>query len=143
MVPLPRKLRKKLVKNAPLSKFAVAIVEPEFGTNLGYLARTMANFGMVNLYVISRKKLDAENLSKAALFAAHGRWLIDRLKYVQSLEKLKGKYKILVGTTAIEGRRKSNITRKTMGVEECATSVVSRLGPRSKACFVFGRDTTG
>ena len=130
-------------RKAPLSRFAVAIVEPEFGTNLGYLARTMANFGMQNLFVISRKKVDEENLSKARLFAAHGRWLIGRIGYVPSLEKLKRKYKILIGTTAIEGRRKSNITRKTLGVEECAAAVAARMGPRSNICFVFGRDTTG
>jgi tRNA/rRNA methyltransferase len=103
----------------------------------------MTNFGMKNLFVVSRQKLDEENLSKATLFAAHGRWLIDRLEYVSSLEKLKRKYKILIGTTAIEGRRKSNITRKTMGIEECASMVVSRLRSHSNACFVFGRDTTG
>jgi len=140
---MSQKARKNAKREAPLSRFAVAIVEPEFGANLGYLARTMANFGMQNLLVVSRKKLDKENLSRATLFAAHGRWLIDRVRYVPSLEKLKRKYKILIGTTAIEGRRKSNITRKTMGVEECALTVVPRLRSRSNACFVFGRDTTG
>ena len=140
---MSQRVRKNAEGKAPLSRFAVGIVEPEFGINLGYLARTMANFGMQNLLVISSKKLDEENLSKARLFAAHGRWLIDRLQYVHSLEKLKRKYKMLIGTTAIEGRRKSNITRKTLGVEECAATVVSRLRPRSNACFIFGRDTTG
>ncbi len=130
-----------------LSDFSVAIVEPEFGINLGYLARTAANFGMRKLLVISKRKLGEKNFSEAALFAAHGRHLIEELEYVLSIESLKRKFKVLIGTTAIEARRKSNLTRRTLSPEECARMVFKRLvngeGRKSGACFVFGRDTTG
>lgn len=129
-----------------LSGFDVAIVEPEFGINVGYLARTAANFGIGKLLVVSKKKLDRENLSRAELFAAHGRPLIENLVYVNSFETLKRKYNLLVGTTAIEGRKKSNLTRKTRGPEDCARLVFERLGSNRigrQVCFVFGRDTTG
>jgi len=139
--------RKRLSRQSVLSQFSVAIVEPEFGINLGYLARTTANFGMKRLLVVSRKELSEENLSKATLFAAHGRDLIEKLEYASSVTVLRRKYKILIGTTAIEGKRKSNITRKTLAPDECAEAVLSRTGKRVSAgneiCFLFGRDTTG
>ncbi|HYB03560.1 MAG TPA: RNA methyltransferase [Nitrososphaerales archaeon] len=134
-------------KPGALSHFTVAIVEPEFGINLGYLARTAANFGMKRLVVVSRRKLGKEKLSQARLFAAHGRELIESLEYSTSVRSLKKRFKSLVGTTAIEAKRKSNLTRRTLGLEECAHSVMSQLkdrsGRRIDACFVFGRDTTG
>lgn len=135
-------------KKDPLfSRFDVAIIEPEFGINVGYLARTAANFGINKLLVVSRKKLNQEDFSKGELFAAHGRPLIDSLEYVNSIKALKRRYKLLIGTTAIAGRRRSNLTRKTQSPEECARLVFRRLGRKAKqdweACFVFGRDTTG
>jgi tRNA/rRNA methyltransferase len=134
-------------KVGKLSDFAVAMVEPEFGINLGYLARTAANFGIKKVVVVSRRKLDKEKISKALLFAAHGRSLIEKLEYFPSVRSLKRNFEILVGTTAIEARRKSNLTRRTLSPEECARMIFGQMkGPSNrstKACFVFGRDTTG
>ncbi len=145
---MEKKIRmRKIGKTSVLARFDVAIVEPEFGINLGYLARTTANFGMKKLIVVSGKKLDEENFSKASLFAAHGRDIIEQLEYVQSVKMLRRKYNILIGTTAIEGRRKSNLTRKTLAPDECAEMVFARSGKKKvgqhEVCFLFGRDTTG
>jgi len=127
-----------------ISQFGVAVTEPEFGINLGYLARTSANFGMKDLLVVSQKQLEKDKIAQAELFSAHGRPLIKRMKYVNSMDSLKREYKILIGTTAIEARRKSNLTRTTLGLEECAKRVFQRLqNRRESVCFVFGRDTTG
>jgi tRNA/rRNA methyltransferase len=134
-------------KPGPLASFATAIVEPEFGINLGYLARTAANFGMKKLVVVSGRKLEKEKFSTALLFAAHGRSLVENLEYSSSVQSLKRKFKILIGTTAIEAKRKSNLTRRTLGLEECSRTIISQVKSQSRkktdACFVFGRDTTG
>jgi tRNA/rRNA methyltransferase len=131
----------------PLSHFAVAIVEPEFGINIGYLARAAANFGIERLAIVSKNKLSAKEFSQALLFAAHGRYLFENLKYVTSIQSLKAEFKTLIGTTAIEATRKSNITRRTLGPEECAQTIYRQMGRFSKRklvhCLVFGRDTTG
>lgn len=131
------------VSKNQLSRFVVAIVEPEFGINLGYLARTAANFGMKDLIVISRIGLQKNELAQAELFSAHGRNLIERMNYLPSMNSLKQKYKTLIGTTAIEARRKSNLTRTNLSPEECSRRVFERLDKKEGACFVFGRDTTG
>jgi tRNA/rRNA methyltransferase len=130
--------------NAWGTRFAVSVVEPEHGINLGYLARTAANFGIRDLIVVAPHPLDSEKLSDARLFAAHGRWLIDSMQYVRSFESLRKRFSLLIGTTAIEARRKSNLTRRSMSVESCALKFASRLQKsRTQDCFAFGRDSTG
>jgi tRNA/rRNA methyltransferase len=125
-------------------RFSVAMVEPEHGINLGYLARTAANFGISNLIVVSPSSLDSEKLSDAKLFAAHGRRLIDELQYIHTFDDLRKKFLLLIGTTAIEARRKSNLIRRSMNPESCATRLAKLdQKERLKDCFVFGRDSTG
>jgi tRNA/rRNA methyltransferase len=126
------------------SRFSIAMVEPEHGRNLGYLARAAANFGIEELFVVGPRQLDSGNLSDARIFASHGRWLIDEIQYVESLEKLRHKFALLIGTTAIEARRKSNLIRRTIRLEACAKRLADRgEKPKQRDCFVFGRDSTG
>jgi tRNA/rRNA methyltransferase len=126
------------------ARFAVAVVEPEHGINLGYLARTAANFGISNLIVVDPSPLDSEKLLDAKLFAAHGRPLVDGIQFESSFDSLRRKFSILIATTAIEARRKSNLTRRSMTVESCAVKLSSRAHKSGlKDCFIFGRDSTG
>lgn len=127
-----------------MSEVSVAMVEPEFGSNLGYVARTMANFGLEKLIVVSPKKIDHKRLADARIFASHGKKLIDELQFVPSVDALRKRFRLLIGTTAIEGTRKANLTRKTLGVDECAARLAERIGRNpSSTCIVLGRDTTG
>jgi tRNA/rRNA methyltransferase len=125
-------------------QLAVAVVEPEFPLNLGYVARCMANFGLTKLFVISGTKMRREFLREASVFASHGHSLIQEAQVVASLDALHKRDFLLIGTTAIQGRRKSNLTRKTSSLEEWAASVTRTLsGGKAKGCIVLGRDTTG
>lgn len=140
---------------SPFSKFAVAVVEPEFALNVGYLARAMANFGLNQLYIIAREKNVTEN-AEALRFSSHAHYVIEKVKYLKSLDQLRNRFLILVGTTAIRGKRKSNITRKTYALEDSIPRISRSLrgspsgqtksssrDNANRLCFVFGRDTTG
>lgn len=119
-------------------------MEPEFGLNLGYIARTMANFGLTNLIVVSSSRFGSELIGEARMFASHGGTIIDNLKYVNSMKLLRRRFRLLVGTTAIEGTRKANLTRKTLDAEVCALRLSNRMSQEpTGACIVLGRDTTG
>jgi TrmH family RNA methyltransferase len=123
---------------------SIAVIEPEFGINLGYVARSMANFGLEKLIVVSPEKIDRKRLDEARIFASHGKKLIDDIEFIPSMNKLRKRFHLLIGTTAIEGTRKANLTRKTLGVEECASRLADRIASRPSAtCIVLGRDTTG
>lgn len=133
-----------LEKKTAMSEITIAVVEPEFGINLGYVARTMANFGMQKLIVVSPKKVDQERLDEARMFASHGKQLIDDIDYLPSMSALRKRFRLLIGSTAIQGTRKANLTRKTLDVEECALKLKERIASRPRSvCIVFGRDTTG
>ena len=154
---MPRGKGEKITRDgsSPLSQFSAAIVEPEFALNVGYLARIMANFGLKQLYIVSKEKNPLDE-KQALRFSSHGYQFIERIKYLKSLDQLREKFRILVGTTAIRGKRKSNITRKTYSLEQSIPFVHralerSQVGPKRRAltdnnealCVVFGRDTTG
>jgi tRNA/rRNA methyltransferase len=139
----------------PFSGFAVAVVEPEFGQNVGYMARVMANFGLIQLYIVTRRKIALDE-TEALRFSSHGYYVIERAKYLNSLDELREKFQVLIGTTAIRGKRKSNITRKTYSLEDAIPRISRYLhhsgfhGKKKpsyenseRLCFVFGRDTTG
>jgi tRNA/rRNA methyltransferase len=139
----------------PLSLFSVAVVEPEFGINVGHLARAMANFGISRLFIISPIKNPIDR-NQAMKFSSHGRRVIEEMVYLKSFDDLRKRFQILVGSTAIRAKRKSNLTRKTYALEDSipiiSESLLQRLisspnstkSRNSKAiCLVFGRDTTG
>lgn len=133
---------------------SVALVEPEFPLNVGYVARSMANFGLKELYIVApRGKQVSFDLTEATVFSSHGKEVVAGAKFLDDMDSLRKRFAILVGTTAIRGSRKSNITRKTLGLHG-AVPIVARAAlshqsrevgksTRGLLCFVFGRDTTG
>lgn len=120
------------------------MVEPEFGLNVGYVARTMANFGLSRLVIVSSRRLENDRVIEARKFASHGGNIVDKIEYIKSMKALRGKFKLLVGTTAITGTRKANLTRKTLDAEVCASRLCGRISQKPHlTCIVLGRDTTG
>lgn len=104
----------------------------------------MSNFGLRRLIVVSQKKIDPKQLNEARIFASHGKKLVDEIEFVNSVRDLRKKFGLVIGTTAIEGTRKANLTRKTLEVEECASRLSARIIQNpAKTSLVFGRDTTG
>jgi tRNA/rRNA methyltransferase len=131
-----------------MKRLSVAMVEPEFSINVGYVARIMANFGLAKLILVNRDK-GRIDLEEATKFAAHGAKVVRDVRYFASVSDVRKRFRLLVGTTAIRATKKSNINRKTIGPEECGQVVrenyFSHLvkGERNEICLLLGRDTTG
>jgi tRNA/rRNA methyltransferase len=125
---------------------SVALVDPQFSLNVGYVARVMANFGLENLFIVSGNSSHI-NWDEATKFASHGQPVVKRIRVVKSIPSLRTRHTILVGTTAIRARKRSNISRTTMDFETFMPTLAKTIGrnPKglAKTCFVFGRDTTG
>jgi len=117
-----------------LEHLAVAMVEPRFGLNVGYVARTMKNFGAGRLFILG----DREIPRSAYRFASHGVDVIQGARRT-SLHELREQFDLLVGTTAIAGGRGRIPARKTVPLEE----VVSLGFDPASTAIVLGRDTTG
>lgn len=109
---------------------SVALVEPKYGMNVGYIARVMKNFGFKELILID-PKFDMEEAIK---FSSHASELLEKAKRL-SLKELKD-FDLLVGTTAIVTH---SLLRSYLTPEELS----ARIDPKQRVCILLGRDTVG
>ncbi|MDA4128440.1 MAG: hypothetical protein OK422_03125 [Thaumarchaeota archaeon] len=117
-----------------MDHISVALVEPEYPVNVGYVARLLKNFGVPKLYFINAKI----DLSVASIYASHGADVLDSAECVDFGE-LRRRHELLVATSAVRARRKGNVVRRSVRLEKAASYV---RASRS-ASLVLGRDTTG
>ena len=120
------------------------MIEPEYSLNIGYVARVAGNFGVKRMFVIAND-LSFFNSRDAERFASHASSIVEEMKNLASFEELRNKFEILIGTTAITGKRKSNITRKTLDIKDCSERIAKLVRDKKEIeiCLVLGRDTTG
>ena len=109
---------------------SVALIEPKYGLNVGYVARVMKNFGFEDLILVDPKF----DLEEALRFSSHASDLLKRAR-LMNLGQLK-EFDLLVGTTAIVT---PSLLRSYLTPEELAR----RIDPRQKICILLGRDTVG
>jgi tRNA/rRNA methyltransferase len=116
---------------------AVALVEPQYETNVGYIARIMKNFGYKQLYVIN-PSFDKE---KAARFATHGKDILASTKII-TLKELREKFDVLVGTTALSAYSRLNILRNSINVVRLS-EIIKNVGMEKDFCILLGRESSG
>jgi len=117
-----------------IARLSVAMIEPRFGLNVGYVARTMKNFGVNRLLIVGRDALPRS----AFRFASHGVDLIQSARHI-NMKELREQFSLIVGTTAIAGRKGRNPIRKTISPADLAALSMDW----SDVVIVLGRDTTG
>jgi tRNA/rRNA methyltransferase len=113
---------------------SVTLVEPQGPVNVGHVARLLANFGVKKLYLV-KPKVD---MSVAAVYASHASGVLDRA-VVTSFDRVRKENELLVATTAVRARKKSNVIRRTVGPDR----LHELLSSSKTSSLVFGRDTTG
>jgi TrmH family RNA methyltransferase len=117
-----------------LDSLSVAMVEPRFGLNIGYVARVMKNFGVGRLLIVGRRDVPRS----AFRFASHGVDVVREVEYL-SMDDLRRRFDVVVGTTALRGRGSRNPVRKTVSLAR-----IRQLGvDTARTVIVLGRDTTG
>ncbi len=113
---------------------SVTLVEPRGPVNVGHVARLVKNFGVRQLYLV-KPKVD---LSVAAVYASHATEVLDAA-VITSLKKIREEKELLVATTAVRAKKKSNVIRRTLSPD----SLRDLLAASKTSSIVFGRDTTG
>ncbi len=113
---------------------SVTLVEPNYPVNVGHAARLVKNFGVKKLYLV-KPKVD---ISVAAVYASHASDVLDRA-IVTTFEKVREENELLVATTAVRASKKSNVIRRTVGLDR----LHALLSSSRASSLVFGRDTTG
>ncbi len=115
---------------------AVALIEPQYHVNVGHVARLMKNFGFRRLYFV-KPNFDRY---EAIRYAMHGRDVLASARTV-TLQQLRKRFDVLIGTTAIGAMSRLNVLRESVSAEEMARII--REGPSSRFCIVLGRESSG
>ncbi len=114
----------------------VVFVEPESPGNIGFLARTMKNFGLINLVLINPCELKNESY----YHAMHARDVVSNSETYNSLEEFL-KFKEIdtaVGTTGNAGGS-YNVARIAVSPEQLADSI----NYNGNVALIFGREGNG
>lgn len=112
---------------------SVVLVEPEEAGNVGFVARTMKNFGFSKLFLIAPKC----DLEEAKKFAKHAQDILSGAKILKDFCSARKKFKYLIGTTAQRGSD-YNVLRSYITPRKLA----GRPLPAGSA-MVFGREGPG
>ena len=114
----------------------IVFVECETPGNIGFLARTMANFGLKNLVLIN-----PPNLTNEAYYqATHGKYIVENAKIYKTLDEFYQSQRIdfKVASTGTAGGS-YNLSRIPIKPEELGKS----LNVSNKIAILFGREGNG
>jgi tRNA/rRNA methyltransferase len=118
-------------------RLRVVLVEPEKAGNIGSIARSMKNFDLTDLRIVSPK---APITEEAYRYATRGREILEKAKIFKTLpEALKGARHV-VGTTAIAGTSTRNLLRITMDPSQLALRLAETKG---SVALLLGRESSG
>lgn len=116
-------------------RIRVVLVGIEGTVNLGVIARTCANFGVKELYLVN----PVASVEEALTYSAGGRDLLANAKIVNDLAVALEGVDVSVATSAI-GYSEGDILRQALPIEDFVDKVLTRV---SSVALVFGRESTG
>ena len=96
----------------------------------------MKNFGYKKLYFV---KPDFDRV-EAVKYSTHGKDVLAAAKTV-TMEQLRKKFDVLIGTTAIRATSRLNVVRESVGAEQMARIIND--GDGRDFCIVLGREASG
>ncbi len=118
-------------------RIRLVLVGTEGEINLGFIARLAANFNVDEIYLVA-PKVDPFS-SEVRRFAAHGAYMVDRFRVVDSLEDALSGVELAACTSAKVGGR-SDVLRHPVSAREFAESIAPRY---KSVAVVFGRESVG
>lgn len=114
----------------------IVFVECETPGNIGFLGRTMANFGLKNLVLINPPALTPE----AYYQATHGKYIVENAKIYNTLDEFYQSQRIdfKVASTGVAGGS-YNLSRIPIRPEELGRNI----NTNNKTAILFGREGNG
>ncbi len=114
----------------------VILLEPRFAGNIGFVARSMANFGFRNLILVNSCELGDD----AYRFAKHARPIIEEAKSVRTFDEAIESLDLIVGTSGVLSEDEKKFNRHPMTPREFVEHVRNKDGQLG---LVFGREDQG
>ena len=115
----------------------MVLVQPEKDGNIGSIARSMRNFGLKDLCIVSPK---APVGDEAYRYATKGKEILRKARIVETLSEALRGIDLVVGTTAIVGTSSRNILRLVIDPSQLAARVE---GTTHSVALLLGRESTG
>jgi tRNA/rRNA methyltransferase len=129
--------RRAFASGRPGARFRVVLVEPEKEGNIGSIARSMRNFGLTDLCLVSPKTSVGD---EAYRYATKGKQILEKARIARTLSDALRGVNHVVGTTAIVGTSSRNVLRTVIDPAQLASRVAGTTGP---VALLFGRESTG
>lgn len=120
-----------------LANIAVALVEPLYEMNIGYVARAMKNFGLRKLYLIS-PRCDVGAI--ALKYSVHAQDIVLNAFIGFDLSQIISKYDLIVGTTGKVGTKRGPL-RRFITPEELGDKLARYR--QGKVLILLGREDIG
>ncbi|MDR0791154.1 MAG: RNA methyltransferase [Methanomassiliicoccaceae archaeon] len=114
----------------------IVLVEPKFDGNIGAVARSMANFDLDELYLVSPCEIGDDAYRRAK----HGSHVLKDARTVDTLDDAVEGCFLVVGTSGIVTKGEKNYVRVPIAVEEFANRMT---GYDEKVAILFGREDIG
>ena len=115
---------------------AIILVEPQLGENIGTAARAMANFGLLDLRLVTPR--DGWPSDRARAAASRADHVIDRVRVFASVESAIADLGFVYATTA----RHRDLAKDVAGPRKAAARFIE-LGDETNAGVLFGRERSG
>jgi TrmH family RNA methyltransferase len=120
-------------------RLEVAVMEPLYQINLGYIARVMKNFGVGRLYLINPR---CNHLGKQAIqYSKHAHEILENAKICKGIGQVCGDA-LLIGTTGV-WRKGGSSLRNIYSLEAASRFVQRNSGAGRRIVLLLGRDDTG
>ena len=113
------------------------LVYPEKEGNIGSIARSMKNFGLLDLCLVSPQVPIGD---EAYRYSTRGREILEQARFFKALPEALHDADLVVGSTAIASRSTSNLLRITITPEELSRRLTETTGP---VALLFGRESSG
>ncbi len=114
----------------------VVFVEPQFTGNIGFLARTMANFGFKNMILVSPPEFD-DNVFR---FSKHARYIVENAKIMKNFDEVLNFLDFAVATSGVSTNSDKKFNRIALTPEELRERIGNSDG---KVGIIFGRENYG
>lgn len=121
-----------------MPSFVVILTAPKYAGNVGAVARSMMNFGLHNLIVVSPAcDIHSDECRKMAV---HAQQIIDRAIVMDTFEEAAQQVDILAGTSAVVSHSDRKHMRRSLAVRDFAQQVYDLQGTVGLA---LGREDYG
>ena len=117
------------------SKFGFILIKPQLGENIGACARSMKNFGLTNLNLVSPKFSFPNHKTKVTSVGAYN--LINRTKVFKTTQEAIKQFDIIISLSA----RRRDINKKHITMSDLFKILKKRRS--SKFGFMFGPEASG